>query len=159
MSQTFWNNVKNFLDTRKVLRFLCPSQLVAYTPTWTSASGTPAIGNGTLEGWYVITGYMCMATIELTYGSTSTAGSGTWSFSLPAPRAGVDRWIGSMLIRDNLASPSRRVGVSLIDTEDGDVLRGITDSDTTYVGSANPITWANGDIVLMSIVYPTKWKV
>lgn len=55
----------------------------SYTPTWTSeTSGTPSVGNGTLEAAYLTSGKLHFFRIRLAWGSTTTGGSGRWNFSL-----------------------------------------------------------------------------
>lgn len=59
------------------------STWAAYTPTWTAATTNPAIGNGTLAGRYVRDGDTVHFWINLTFGTTTTVGSGVWRFGLP----------------------------------------------------------------------------
>ncbi|MER7807929.1 hypothetical protein [Streptomyces sp900116325] len=54
-----------------------------YTPAWTAATTNPVLGNGSLTGQYIKIGRTCTATVILTMGSTTTYGSGNYSFSLP----------------------------------------------------------------------------
>lgn len=59
---------------------------ISYTPTWGIVSGTaPAIGNGTITGGYRRIGNQVDFWIALTYGSTSTYGSGTQPYTLSLP--------------------------------------------------------------------------
>lgn len=55
----------------------------AYTPSWTASTTNPTLGNGTLAGQYIKIGRTCTATVFLTMGSTTTYGSGNYTFSLP----------------------------------------------------------------------------
>jgi len=55
----------------------------SYTPTWTSDSSTPSIGNGSLTGRYKQIGKTVFFNFKLTYGSTTTGGAGAWMFGLP----------------------------------------------------------------------------
>jgi len=55
----------------------------SYTPTWTSDSSTPSIGNGSLTGRYKQIGKTVFFNLKLTYGSTTTGGAGAWMFGLP----------------------------------------------------------------------------
>jgi hypothetical protein len=58
---------------------------IAYTPTWTSASTSPAIGNGTLLGFYKREGDSAIIQIRLAAGSSTTfGGSNSWYFSIPS---------------------------------------------------------------------------
>ena len=55
----------------------------SYTPTWGVLSGSaPAIGNGTLTGKYRRVGDSGYYQIALTFGTTTTIGSGVYTFSL-----------------------------------------------------------------------------
>lgn len=61
-------------------------QLYSYTPTWTQASGIqPAIGNGSITGFYTRTGNLCTVSVRVVFGSTTTYGNGDtgYVFSLP----------------------------------------------------------------------------
>lgn len=66
---------------------------LAYTPTWTSAGAAPAIGNGTLEGFYKREGTTLNVRIRMRTGTTTTYGSANgWTFSLPS---GVTAYTGT----------------------------------------------------------------
>ena len=59
----------------------------SYTPTWTAATTNPTLGNGTLSGAWMSAGQSVMFRVTLTFGSTTTVGSGAYSFTLPtAPK-------------------------------------------------------------------------
>ncbi|WP_030333835.1 hypothetical protein [Streptomyces sp. NRRL B-1381] len=59
----------------------------AYTPAWTSSGTAPSLGNGNVSGRYMKFGRTVHVVITLTWGSTTTPGSGNLSFSLPAAAA------------------------------------------------------------------------
>lgn len=62
--------------------------LAAWTPyivNWTGAGSNPAIGNGTLNGAYRLVGKTVDFRIYLQAGSTTTFGSGLYSFNPPFP--------------------------------------------------------------------------
>lgn len=55
-----------------------------YTPTWTTDTTPPTLGNGTVVGRYKQLDSKTYAIrINFTFGSTSATGTGTWHFSLP----------------------------------------------------------------------------
>ena len=55
----------------------------SYTPNWTG-TGTPAIGNGTLVGnWRRVVSNMELI-IQLTSGTSTTYGSGSWKWDIPS---------------------------------------------------------------------------
>lgn len=56
---------------------------ISYTPTWTSTGTQPAIGNGSLSGIYVRIGSWISFRITMSFGSTTTFGTGNYRFGLP----------------------------------------------------------------------------
>lgn len=71
-----------------------------YAVSWTAATTNPSLGNGTLTGNYFKLGRYVWVNISLKFGSTTTAGTGTWYFTVPttpvATNAGI--YMGSGLI-------------------------------------------------------------
>lgn len=63
--------------------FFGATSWTSYTPTWTATTTSPAIGNGVLAGSYMKIGTMCHVNVQLTIGSTTNRGSGTYRFALP----------------------------------------------------------------------------
>jgi hypothetical protein len=61
-----------------------------YTPTWTATTTNPTLGNGTLTGAYKQIGKTVFVRVKLSWGSTTTGGSGDWRFSLPVTAASAD---------------------------------------------------------------------
>lgn len=60
-----------------------------YAITWTASTTNPAIGNGTLTGRYRLVGQSCLVRITVVTGTTTTYGSGSYTWSLPfAPGPG-----------------------------------------------------------------------
>lgn len=119
----------------------------AYTPTWTG--GSPTIGNGTLNAQYTRNGVNVKVNIQFTAGSTTTYGSGAWSFSLPytASRSCT----GSVFIDDG-GTTIYSGACSLLAS--GTTVRGVTNGSTSaYVGSASPMAWASGDKMQIDIEY------
>lgn len=56
---------------------------VAYAPAWTGSTTSPTLGNGTLVGRYMLIGKTCYYSLQLTIGSTTNGGAGSWGFTLP----------------------------------------------------------------------------
>lgn len=120
-----------------------------YTPTWTGNS--PAIGNGTLNGQYIRKGQKCSVNIQLVAGSTTTFGSGAWSFSLPYTAASR-RQVGSAHVDDG--GTTIYTGTALIEIGGATTVKAITNGSTSaFVGSASPHAWANGDKLIIDIEY------
>lgn len=55
----------------------------SYTPTWTGSGSNPAIVNGTLAGYYKQVGKTVFVRILMVAGSSTTFGTGTYSWALP----------------------------------------------------------------------------
>jgi hypothetical protein len=73
----------------------------AYTPQWTAASVNPAIGNGTLEGWYKVIGKTCFVRGNIVMGSTTTFGTGEWYISMPFTASHADAILMTANLLDN----------------------------------------------------------
>lgn len=72
---------------------------VAYTPTWTTNSGSqPSIGNGTLRGSYSKVGNLVQAAFIIISGSSTVLGSGIWFFSLPVPADPAYEYFGGAMM-------------------------------------------------------------
>lgn len=55
-----------------------------YTPVWAATTVNPTLGNGTLLGRYQMLGpKTCAVRFQLTAGTTTTAGTGTYTWTLP----------------------------------------------------------------------------
>jgi len=121
---------------------------ISYTPTWASTGTQPAIGNGSLSGYYSISGGMCMVTVELNIGSTTTTGTGQYSFSLPfaSPKTAV----GSYYALDN--GVAHYAGSTLV-AAGNSTLNAFTNGSAAGVGASAPFAWASGDYLRMTLTY------
>lgn len=54
-----------------------------YAATWTGSTTNPVIGNGGFQARHKRTGDRITVVIDMTMGTTTTYGSGSWAFSLP----------------------------------------------------------------------------
>lgn len=121
-----------------------------YTPTWTASTTDPTLGNGVLEGWAVEVGKLTFFVVELTFGSTTDPGSGTWDFGLPSqPRSSLRTPIGNILCRDDSVGTVRLGNLQTFSTSG---VRAQTFDDVP-VGAAAPFTWATGDMVTLTGFY------
>ncbi len=119
----------------------------AYDPTWTG--GTPAIGNGVLDGIYSQSGKLVTARIRLVAGSTTTFGSGDWTFTLPLA-ADIDS-AGTAFAID--ANGNRYVGGLTFPTTS--TIKIAVSGASTFWGSATPFTWASTDTLVITASYWT----
>jgi hypothetical protein len=115
-----------------------------YTPTWTASPSNPVIGNGTMLARYRITGKTLYWRLTMVMGSTTTFGSGTWSWSLPGSFTfqGGGSQIGAA-VGDNGASATflNVFGDS-----------GFPTQVRSFFTSANPFAWGNTHHLSGSIV-------
>lgn len=120
---------------------------LSYTPTWTSDGTQPSLGNGTLSGRYTRIGNLVIAKVSLTTGSTTTYGTGVYSFSYP-------------FTEDSAAGSVNGYGICF-DTS-GSAIYNVgwrNNVPTTmaapiaFVGPTVPFTWATGDQFQGSISY------
>lgn len=126
----------------------------SYTPTWTSSTN-PAIGNGTLAGAYIKWGRTCISMIKLTMGSTTTYGSGGYSFGVPfASASGMDytgtarlvavnAWIGGTVMTGGNSAFNATFPTSS------------SDSRSATLAATVPDTLANTHVVRMAMTYQT----
>ena len=130
----------------------------AYTPTWSAPTTNPSIGNGTLVGRYTQIGKTCILIIGLTMGSTTTYGSGNWSFSLPKTAkntSGINFYGVAHIRKVGTANYERIAQISpSISTT---VINMFTDptpgSNSANISATVPFTWGNGDALGIEITY------
>ncbi|MEV7285465.1 hypothetical protein AB0O01_13000 [Streptomyces sp. NPDC093252] len=78
-----------WLSTPGTLSYHTGTQWIAlgawstYSPAWTATTTNPSIGDGTLTGRYTVVGKVCHFTTLVTFGSTTTFGSGSYVLGLP----------------------------------------------------------------------------
>lgn len=122
----------------------------SYSPALTATTTNPTLGNSTLAGQYVRIGDLVYFRIQLTIGSTFTAGTGVYLLSLPVASAvGANFAIGSGFI---LNSALRKPVVP--SSESTTTVRMIRCSNETAVDNTGPgAAWATGNVATISGVY------
>jgi hypothetical protein len=127
----------------------------AYTPTWTGNTTNPAIGNGTIVGAYQKTGRTVSFRILLTAGSTTTFGTGFYSFGLPtgitaaAGATGSYTPIGQVVAVDNSTTLIYEATACLL-TASAFIIRYQTGGLVTNIA---PVTFATSDIIAINGTY------
>ena len=130
----------------------------SYTVSWTAATTNPSIGNGTLVGRYTQIGKTCILIIGLTMGSTTTYGSGNWSFSLPKTAKNTTGIVfyGVAHIRNTGTANYERIAQisPVISTT---VIKLFNDptqgSNSSNISATVPFTWGDGDALGIEITY------
>lgn len=122
----------------------------SYVVLWT-ASVNPAKGDGTLTGRFIVRGRIVTVNIVLSYGTTTTGGTGDWVFTLPITAADTQSMTSaSCLILDN-GTGFFHMSPRLKTTTTFDLV--LTDGTLTFAKAATPMTWANADYALISFSY------
>jgi len=126
-----------------------------YSVSWTGATTNPAIGNGTLTGRYQLFGKMVHLNIYMVAGSTTTFGSGNWSFSLPFTAASNNViYLGNAQLRDSgVANYPRMVqvvgGASVLNN----FLQLDNNNNVNAINSSSPWSWGSGDSIAIDVWY------
>lgn len=124
-----------------------------YTVLWTGAGSNPAIGNGVLSAYFILENKTCTVQISLTIGSTTTFGSGVWSFSLPYALNSISlKSLGSAVGFNS--GVNFYSGVSIIYPTSGSKVTVFLGTSGNNVGSTVPWTWKTGDTLDLQISYP-----
>lgn len=120
----------------------------SYTPSWTAASVNPTLGNGTITGSYQVINGVCYCSIDLTWGSGTSGGTGVWSFSLPVTPA-MSTVLGQGRITD--AGANFLLCAAFIV---GSTLQVYSHTAAAAAQATVPITWTTNDRLVLSIAYP-----
>lgn len=132
-------------------------QAAAYVPTWSGGGTPPALGNGTISGFYVKIGRLVFFYVVLTMGSTSTYGTSFWTISLPfamSSGAAIDAYNFNTHYRDSSAGKSY-TGRSTANVAQNFVpISGA--QPIGLITATAPFTWATGDVLWASGSYITN---
>lgn len=122
-----------------------------YVPTWTSSGTAPAIGNGSIAGRFIQLGKWVFVQFNLTFGSTSTFGTGEYIFSLPVTAAATSVGdIGAMRAAD-AGTAAYRGFAHIFSTTSFKVETAA--SPAVIWGQLVPFTWGNTDRIEGHLVY------
>lgn len=84
----------------------------AYTPTWSTVGSAPALGNGSIQGFYRENGDSLDIRIALITGTTTTYGSGGYTFSLPSGYTPKTSVVSASALAQNLGTAVAAVTAS-----------------------------------------------
>lgn len=119
----------------------------SYPVTWTSSGTAPAKGNGTLVGYYSKIGRQVTVKIEFNSGSTTTFGTGyyTWSLPFAAATTGVPTnqvaHTGT-LVASASGSAAFYVCAAFISQGTPSNANGLVNTSGTFFGATNPTTFS-----------------
>ena len=121
----------------------------AYTPTWAATGTAVSLGNGTVTGKYMKVGRRVDVSVTLTAGSTTTFGTGVWTFTLPFTAVGVSFFGVGRAFDTGVNTYNVTCGIETSTT----MALATTASPIAYVGPTNPFTWASTDILHANLSY------
>lgn len=125
----------------------------SYDPNWTTSTGdAPFVGDGSLEGRYMLLGKTVFFEIIFTMGSTTTYGNGGfWQFALPF--ACFWGFTAAASYRDVSGSINR---CGSVDCRPGETATAVTRCNVptgSAVNNTTPFTWASSDTFKVAGVY------
>ncbi|MFI7042594.1 hypothetical protein ACIBI0_38455 [Microbispora rosea] len=149
INATFW-------DTEIYDRWVALySSWTSYTPTWTGSTSNPSLGNGTITAAYKradATAKTVTVRIRLTAGSTTSFGSGQWSFSLPSGLVPVTpQGIAGHIL--DASSSNRYACTAYVTNTSSGIVERIAVNGSLGVSGTIPMTWAVSDQLLLSGTY------
>jgi hypothetical protein len=118
-------------------------------PVWVGATTNPVLGNGSLVVRYKLTADLCEYWLRLVAGSTTTFGTGEWTFQLPAAAKDFAQ-CGSAHLLD--AGTNRFAGACEV-LPGTTVLRVFAHGSLNSVRNNVPFTWAVNDELHAHIRY------
>jgi hypothetical protein len=129
----------------------------SYTPTWTGATTNPVYGNAALTAAYTKIGKTVFLRMYLTMGSTTTFGSGSWSWSLPEVAAAVPGFTGkpiwSSIAAGNDTGTAVITGLLKVDSGASAFYIGAIGNNGSPWNATFPHTWANTDEIFVNFAY------
>lgn len=155
-----WTDPKTWVDNVDVLsasnlnthlrdNLLAMSVPQTFTHNWQATGGGAAIGNGTIDAQYANAGNLHLIYIKITFGSTTTAGTGAWTFNLPTSAWSYSSPGGTWFIHSGYSYDAS--GGTYTDARPYDYSAyqiGVRGASAT-----TPFTWATSDELVVSGVF------
>lgn len=139
-----------------------PGAWTSYTPTWTASTTNPVLGNGTLIGRHSKIGRQATVHINLTPGSTTTFGSGSYSFALPFTAASSGAALignAQFLATGSGSTGNRFAGQVVISSGATTTSPFFPPSETNvsldFMSPTQPENFRSGDQLRMTLVFET----
>jgi hypothetical protein len=125
---------------------------IAFTPTWLGSVTNPVYGNATVTAKYRIEGLSVKVEMSITMGTTTTYGSGFWTFGLPIVSS-TTGWQAMGRATDTSAVTSY---VVLVSPQSSSAFALVLDASANAVQNTQPFTWASTDILVLSMDFFTS---
>lgn len=121
---------------------------IAFSTTWAGSVTNPAIGDGTLAALYHVVDRMVHFSVSMTAGTTTTFGTGFWTFSVPIALGGSD-----------LPGVARAVDTGVLNYPgivtfaSATTLNMLDDNTGVQWSVSTPFVWGSTDVGIVSIWY------
>ncbi len=137
------------------------SAWTSYAVAWTSSGTAPAVNNGTFVGYYSKVGRLVTVKISLVTGSTTTYGSGNYTFSLPFTAAvtgiaaNAIAHTGVWTLLNAGSSTFYTATAAILQSIPGQII-GLVNASANFMGATNPVTFTGtGSQFACTITYET----
>jgi hypothetical protein len=130
-----------------------------YTPSWTASGSAPAIGNGSLKGRYKRLGKWVVVNIFQKMGTTSTFGTGTYAWSLPAGLpAATDTDADFAFIGSARGHAAQWYTGAAAVPQGGTTVRAYSHNASAEWSPTQPVTWAaaTSNYLSLQVIYETS---
>ncbi|MGA4942135.1 hypothetical protein [Streptomyces cinereoruber] len=131
----------------------------SYTPSWTASGSAPAIGNGVLKGRYKRLGKRVEVVIFQKMGVTTTFGTGTYSWSLPAGLpASADSDPDFVFVGSARGHAAQWYHGAAAVPQSGTTVRVYSHSATSEWSTSQPVAWAaaSSNYLTIQVTYETS---
>lgn len=132
--------VPTFTNANLIQRPVYFTRQLSYTPTWASSGTAVALGNGTLTGTYQVRDHEVMCEVSQVNGSTTTYGTGFYTWTMPFTLATYYPMPCSAL-----DSGTAYYTGTTYDIGANNLIHVVTSGNASPWGQTLPITWATGD--------------
>ena len=149
----------DFVLGPQVVQYGAPvTDWVSFTPVWTASTTNPTIGNGTLSGKYRRIGDSIEVSIGLSIGTTTSLGSGAWTFAHPSlvpdltkiEQASTLRIVG---VAEGNSGGATQIG-SVEASSTGLLIRGALNVGAAQWSPVYPAAWVNTNVLTINATYP-----
>jgi hypothetical protein len=117
------------------------------TPTWGSDGTQPVLGNGSISCVRQRRGTMCKASVNFVAGSTTTFGTGVYTFTLPYT-ANRNSTGSAMFFDSNTGNVYAGTAYVIAGTN---TVKVIPSGSTSFATNTAPFTWASGDALYFDV--------
>jgi hypothetical protein len=123
----------------------------SYVPVWSSSGTAPSLNNGTIVGYYAKVGRLVTVKIEMNSGSSTTFGTGFYSWTLPVAAAVTGVPTGQFAHSGSIALSSSGSGTfytatAFIGQGNPGNVNGIVNAAANFLGATTPVAFSGAGV-------------